>query len=226
MTAEIDAVTESAKAVQEVAKTGQAAIEAFSDLGRYLAEAFGTVPEDFVGLAFGDRLRAKRLANALCVFREAFEGLSERNVAQTEEINLKHLRPLIEAISEESDETLQEMWARLLTNAMDPNSPVDLERTLIDTLRQLEPHDAVMLNAGHKFEQTLKRDWGAQDVTDSTSVRLSQAIVSLERLAALKLVEICGKHHFFQDHSFRISCLGQELFIACSPSRPAASQSQ
>ena len=54
MSDEIEAVTETAKAVQEVAKTASKALEATSAAGKFLAKMLGTVPEDVVGLAGGD----------------------------------------------------------------------------------------------------------------------------------------------------------------------------
>ena len=47
---EIEAVTETAKAVQEVAKTGRALIEPGTDLAKYVPRVLGTVPEDVVGV--------------------------------------------------------------------------------------------------------------------------------------------------------------------------------
>lgn len=60
MTDEIEAATKTAKAVHETSKLGRAVIEAGSDLARYFAKVLGTVPEDLVGLAFGDYIHIKR----------------------------------------------------------------------------------------------------------------------------------------------------------------------
>ncbi len=56
---EIEAVTETAKAVQEVAKTGRALIEPGTDLAKYVSRVLGTVPEDVVGFLVGGPRRPR-----------------------------------------------------------------------------------------------------------------------------------------------------------------------
>jgi len=49
---------------------------------------------------------------------------------------------------------MQDLWANLMANAMDPDTDVDLQKSLIETLRQFEPR-AVSLNAG-SFRDSLE----------------------------------------------------------------------
>ena len=187
MSDEIEAVTEGAKAVQESAKLGQAVIEAGSDLAKYVGRALGTVPEDLVGLSFGDRLRVKRIENVTRMFREAEARLDNRNVEHREEINTKLIGPLLEAMSEESDETLQDLWAQLLANAMDPNSGVSLQRVLIDTLRRFEPIDAVVLGYYATADNPGFRS--PAQVADSMNWRPTECAVSIQRLENLRCLD-------------------------------------
>lgn len=215
MTDEIEAVTESAKAVQEVAKTGRAVVEAGSGLARYLAKVFGTVPEDLVGLSFGDALRAKRLANAERVLAAAFERLEARGIEDPVEINTKHIQPLLEAVGEESDETLQAMWAELLANAMDPNKETHLQRVLIDTLRQLEPVDAIMLKV-LDATQPKGQLTNATNIAKQVGLRSDIVVVSLERLHRIGCVYVnAHRPELLFESSLSINALGKELLLAC-----------
>ncbi len=73
------------------------------------------------------------------------EILRQRGVEDPKPIGPKALLPALEAASEESDETLQNMWASLLANAMDPDKDISLQQVFIDTLKQFEPIDALVL---------------------------------------------------------------------------------
>lgn len=221
MTDDLEVAKESAKAVQEVAKTGRAVIEAGSDLGKFLAKALGTVPEDLVGLTFGDFLRVKRIENAERIMRKAQVRLDARGVEEQKPLDAKHLKPLLEAISEESDDALQDMWANLLANAMDPNSPVHLERVLMETLRQFEPLDASVLDVTQKLNPTRKKLFGADMIGGAVGVRIGRAVISMQRLLDLGCIDIVGQQYRVESSSFRISYLGEELLLACSPDAPS-----
>jgi hypothetical protein len=58
----------------------------------------------------------------------------------------KILMPLIKAAVLESDETLAEMWARLLASAADPISKVKVQLGFVAVLRQLDSTDPTILN--------------------------------------------------------------------------------
>jgi hypothetical protein len=58
-----ETIKESAKAVQEVSKATTTAIMAGKKAFTYLANMFGTVPRDAVGLLGGDYLQELRLRN-------------------------------------------------------------------------------------------------------------------------------------------------------------------
>ena len=216
MSDENEIFTETAKAVRESAKLRQTVIEAGSDLVKYAGQVLGTVPEDLIGLAIGDRLRIKRFENATRILREAEARLDERKVERRKEINTKLIAPLMEAVSEESDETLQDLWAQLLANAMDPSSDVSLQRVLIDTLRLFEPIDAVVLghyapadNPGWKSPNTL---------ADSMDRRPTECAISLQRLEALRCLDDVRARKGDRpdlDTPYEISVLGIELCRAC-----------
>ena len=125
-----------------VAETGRASVESGSDLARFVGKALGTVPEDAVGLRGGDHPHELRIRVMDKISRKTEEILRKRGVENPEPIGPKALLPALEAASEETDETLQDMWANLLANAMDPNKDTSLQRIFIEALGQMEPIDA------------------------------------------------------------------------------------
>ena len=216
MADENEIFTETAKAVRESAKLGQTVIEAGSDLVKYAGQVLGTVPEDLIGLAIGDRLRIKRFENATQIMRETKARLDTRKVECREEINTKLIAPLLEAVSEESDETLQDMWAQMLANAMDPRSDVSLQRVLIDTLRRFEPIDAVVLD----YYATADNPGFTtpNQVADSMARRPTECAVSIQRLETLRCLDDVSRDNVGRpglDTQYEISALGTELGRAC-----------
>ncbi|MDO7850395.1 Abi-alpha family protein [Hymenobacter convexus] len=57
----------------------------------------------------------------------------------------KILIPLVQAAALESDETLAEKWAALLSNAADPEKRAQVQPGFVEVLRQLTPMDAQVL---------------------------------------------------------------------------------
>lgn len=73
--------------------------------------------------------------------------MEERGLAEpTRAVPLKFMIPLLRAASMEGDDELQDIWARLLVNAMDADSGVDLRRAYIDILENLTSMDAKFLS--------------------------------------------------------------------------------
>ncbi len=219
MSNEIEAVTEGAKAVQEVAKTTGKALDAAQSGGAYLARMLGTVPEDVVGLLGGDLLRQYRIRNWHRISEKTFDKLDQRGVEQLQPLNAKVIVPLLEATSNEGNETLQDMWAELLANAMDPDHDVSLQRVYIDTLKQFEPIDVRILSAyleagGHQ-QQT--PDYLAPGI----GLRVTEVIVSAERLVSLGCLNNMSRDSFSvgaPETPYMVSALGLELSRACSSS--------
>ncbi len=212
---EIEAVTEGAKAVQEVAKTTSKALDAAQAGGAYLARMLGTALEDAVGLLGGDLLRQYRIRNWYRISQKTFDKLGQRGVEQVEPLSAKVIVPLLEAASNESDETLQEMWAELLANAMDPNKDTSLQHIFIEALMQMEPIDALVFRA--MAEKAANEALNSQDLAERLACRETLAAVSVDRLADLGVLRemgSTGKPHY------DIAALGMELYLACQSDVP------
>lgn len=207
MDEELETIRESAKAIQEASKSGRAVVDAASDLGKWAAKVLGTVPEDLVGFSFGDYFREVRIRNMDRMRRKTDEILQRRGVKEPLSIGPKHAIPLFEAVGEESDETLQDLWARLLANAMDPNHEVQLQRVFIDTLRQFESFDALVFDKLATIGRSQAHAEGMAQAM-SGNVRSGLIQVSLDHLVGLRCVVV------FDASRYQLAALGWELRYA------------
>ncbi len=218
---EAKAIQETAKAVQEVAKATPAVIEAGTELARWVSSVLGTVPQDIVGITFGDYLRELRTRNLDRLRGKTEEILRQRGIEQPEPIDPKVAIPAFEAASMESNEELQDFWANLFANAMDPTKDVSLRHIFIETLKQFESIDALVLNVVAK--ESGKGIFLGRDVVTRTDLRSSQAALSLQQLENLGCVARTamggsgpGTKEYLLE-SVRLSPLGEELYAACRP---------
>jgi hypothetical protein len=210
MTEELETTKEIAKAVQETGKAVQGVTELVGNVGSWMSWVMGTVPEDVVALVAADRLRALRLQKQLehldSIRRKQEEILNKRGVEEPEAIGLKQAIPAFEAMADESDETLQELWARLLANAMDPNRDVNLQQIFIDTLKKFEPLDALTLEKLNTLA-TSKKEAATIREEIPGNVRASRIQLSLDRLVKFECAII-------NRGRYQLMALGEELWNA------------
>jgi hypothetical protein len=221
MSDEIEAITEGAKATREVAKTAGQGLDLVKAACGYLAWMLGTTPQDVIGLLGGDYLRQIRLQNLIRISEKTKQELKDRSVDEPEPLEAKHIVPLLEAASDESNDTLQDMWARLLANSMDPDRDVSLQRVFIDRLKQFEPIDARILSAYVELGEGNAQS--ANHLASAVDVRVTQVIVSAERLVSLGCLNDMTRDRFAAANpktTFMISALGLELSRACSSPPP------
>jgi hypothetical protein len=144
-----------AAAAGEAAKAAGKAIDLTSSFGSFLGRMFGAVPEDVVGLLGGDLLHHVRLRNCARLEQRTEEILCERGVSETVPLSPSVAIPLLEAAKNESREELQELWARLLAAAMDPNRDSRVRQSFVTTVKQLDPLDALILNFSYEITKRL-----------------------------------------------------------------------
>lgn len=211
MTEEVATTKEIAKAVQETGKAVQGVTELVGNVGSWMSRVMGTVPEDVVALVAGDRLRALRLRKQLehldSIRRKQEEIIRRRGIADPKPIGLKQAIPAFEAMADESDETLQDLWARLLANAMDPDRDVHLQTIFVDTLRQFVPNDAVVFHA--LYGTSSKQERKLTSLRQRLDLRESAIQLSIDRLKQLGcLLELSNYEKMIA------SPLGLELWYA------------
>jgi hypothetical protein len=189
-------VTDEAQAVSEVAKFGTKALEVVSGVGRYAAEVFGTMPHDAVGL-FGDKLRHRRLRNAAKLAEETRVLLEGIDAARLSEPSPSVIVPLLMWAADEERNELQSLWAKLLANAaIDGGKKV--RREFFETLRQLEPLDALALATMFALRNEDMRTSGMtarlhRDIPEKTgravgAIELQVSMQALDRLGCAKLM--------------------------------------
>lgn len=141
-----DELKESAKAIQEVAKTAGKAIDLSDRFGRFITRYIGASLEAAFGI-FEDKLKYMRWERQVRLMQRANDFLSEEGFTQpTRAIPLKFAVPLLEAASLEDDDDLQDLWAKLIVNSAIETSGVIINRTFIDILERLSPMEAKILN--------------------------------------------------------------------------------
>jgi hypothetical protein len=137
---------ETAKAAQEVAKLGQRSLETANRAGGYFAETFKEAI-GHIAAAASDSAEAFRIRNRASVLVKTKAKLAALGVTENyRAIEDRVAVPLIEAISVEGDETIQDAWAGYISNALDPDKPhITINRILIGVIRSLEPEDLPIL---------------------------------------------------------------------------------
>ena len=145
MTIESEAIVESARAVQEIAKTSGKAIDSVNELGRFIAPFIAGPLEQATGLV-EDKLRYMRWERQQRFMERVCQKLKELDENfPTKQIPLKFAVPLFQAASLEDDDYLQDLWANLLVNASVEKQRLELRRAYIDILERLSPLEALML---------------------------------------------------------------------------------
>lgn len=141
-----DEFSESAKAVQEVAKTTKAGIEATEKLGSFVSRIIGEPVDEVVGI-ITDKLKYMRWERQQRLTERAKQFIKEKNIKDDLRIvQPKVALPIIENASLEENDELQDLWAYLIASAVDPNFNGKIRMAFIDIIKQLEVNDVHILN--------------------------------------------------------------------------------
>ena len=225
-----DPVSETAKAVQEVAKTTGRAIDAGEKFGSFISRYLAGSIEQGMGI-FEDKLKYMRWERQVRLMQRAEQiqiesGWTEPNRA----IPLKLAVPLLEAASLEDDDYLQDLWARLLVNAANGHSHMTLQRAYISVLEQITSLEAAILQKIYAlpYEQTRHEGVevgklpgeaavGKDDGVDALSepaeeVRL--ALANLARLGCIVIQKSWGGGELFK--KVNPTLLGKSFVEACT----------
>lgn len=143
------AVSETASAAQEVAKTTGKGIEAVQEIGAFVARFLGGPLEQASGIV-EDKLKYIRWERCVRYMQRAEEFLGQQGLqAPTRSVPMKIAIPILEAASMEEDDDLQDIWARLLVNAADADSGSNVTRSLVTVLQDFGPLEVQLLQAIH-----------------------------------------------------------------------------
>lgn len=137
---------EEAKAAKAVAETAGKAVDGAREFGGFISKYIKESLEQGVGI-FADKLRYMRWERQHRLMQRADYFLKELGIeAPTRPVAMKIAIPLFQGASLEEDNELQDRWAKLLVNAADEKSGVNVARIYITILEHLSPYEALLLD--------------------------------------------------------------------------------
>lgn len=222
---DVQAVSEAAK---ELAPLGRDLVQAGTDLCQWFGDILGTAPRDAVGIILTDPLAHLRVRFGAAWMRRTREILKEKGVNSVEPVSPELLIDAYQGASLNSDEKIRELWARLMAAALDPDRDVSLNRTLIETLKQFDPVDALLFQAISTLAFQNNSIGEEVVIIDREAWSTIRQVIELRsgkhfrptqiHLARQKLVKIgcLGSRQAskYLDEEFFLTTLGAELWIA------------
>ena len=224
---------ENAKAVQEIAKATSKGIDALREARPFIEKVFGSLVEDAIGIV-SDRLKHYRLTQFHTLQTKTNQRLSELGVEKTLPVPPSIAVPLIEAATITDDEEIQDLWAGLMTSAMDPDFKEEIRPAYISIIKDLSPLDARVLQVVNDGVNSLPdvltdgQEFPSFDLTkfvEYFDMEHEELEISLQNLARLQCltsvsdldgtvrnVTCIGNYWMF---SIRITPLGRALMKAC-----------
>ncbi len=230
MTEETEAVKETAKATQEVAKTTGKAIDASREFGGFVSRYIAGPLEQGMGI-FEDKLKYMRWERQIRLMHKASDYMASIGLdAPTKPIPLKLAVPLLEAASLEDDDYLQDLWAKLLVNSSIESSAIDLNRSYIDILERLSHLEAKILSVIYSLPEDEVKNKSiltgnlpySAEVEDEENKKepiqpsdeVIFALANLERLGCISLPTAWGGGQIFS--TIYPAVLGRKLLEACT----------
>lgn len=163
------------KAAEELAKLGQRSLDTIDKAGAWIDGVFG---EGFteVGHAFADSMAGFRIRNRLRVLEKTQRAIDGAGLSgHTRSLPNRLTGPVLDAIADESDESLQDVWAAYIAFTVNPKNP-SADRLLVEVIRRLEPADWPILRKIFQSSPGRLRpeDFGIEEnALESTMDRLS-----------------------------------------------------
>lgn len=188
------------KAIEEAAKTLGKAVDVVKSAEPAISNIYGWM--------IGDRVAEARKRNADAFARKTRKIIEERDLKETAPLPERLATPLLEEAQRESREELQNLYAALLANAMDPAYTRDIRPEFVEIVKELEPIDVLLLNY---MADTAAQGFFLPDVLGHFgSYRASKIRIALDNLRRLKLISP-GEPHF------SLTFFAVEFMVACDP---------
>jgi len=230
MSKELETIEESAKAVQEVAKTTSNAIDASREMGGFISRFVSGPLEQGMGI-FEDRLRYIRWERQIRLIKRSEEFLTQQELPNpNKSIPLKNAVPLLEYATLEEDDYLQDIWARLLVNGTNESTGINIERAYIEILAQISALEAQILQTIYALPFNDMRHTGVitellpisakisdeknEDNLNEPPLEIIMALANLARIGCLKLPLTWGGGELFS--KIMPTIIGREFVAACT----------
>lgn len=140
---EAEAAKEAGKAVQETAKAASKTLDLIRDAGKI----FGPAAEELAAL-LGDRLRYWRFLNLNNIHKKVEKMREEQNISPdlVKFLSFGDSFRVIDAASLEDDDTVQELWARLLVNSTKEDGEPTIKKVHIDLIKSFSSAEVLFLD--------------------------------------------------------------------------------
>lgn len=135
-----------AKAEQERQKTTQELIRAARDAGAYFGPHFRDAISEF-GKLIGDTVGYWRFLNLNRILNNVQKRCEAGKIhpASFRQLSVGESLRFIEAASMEEEDTIQELWSRLIYNALNPDGTTAIRKVYVDLLKSISPSEALLL---------------------------------------------------------------------------------
>lgn len=199
-------IVETAKATQEVAKAATKGLEVSEKVGGFFAEVLGEPIETAVGI-LGDKLKFMRWERQVRLVDRVYEINKKRGVEGREKpVPPKLALPIIENASLEENDTLQDLWAKLISSAQGEFSSSSVRSAFIDIIKQLEVVDVKILDAMFDgFVQSV----GQQNISQGSPRRVS--------FSKNNIMQVLGISEYVYENSvdnlMRVRCVCSEVKV-------------
>ncbi|MBO0141587.1 hypothetical protein JZX87_10500 [Agrobacterium sp. Ap1] len=197
------------KAATEIAKTTGKAIDVGEKSGRYLAEIFQEAIAAYAGAA-ADSAVGFRIRNRASVAVKTEKHLSALGLDATFlTLDERAAIPLVDALSLESDDGLQDLWAAYISNAVDPvNKSIGVTALITHAISKLEPEDKAVLDRLFELDLEEMRQKPIKLRATDFSVSPEGLNFSLARFVAIGLFacDNSGSVGFAASEAHRMPC--------------------
>ncbi len=198
-----DEIIETAKAAQEVAKATTKGLEVSEKVGGFVAKVLGEPIEQAVGI-LGDKLKYMRWERQVRLV-ECVEEINKKrdNLGKEIPVAPKLALPIIENASLEEDDSLQDLWVKLLASSQINNRNLKVRSAFIDLIKQLESRDVEFLDEIYKGTiHELRGRSGAKTRINFTKKYFMDYLSLSEK-----------EYENIVDNLMRIRCIKSELMV-------------
>ncbi len=218
---------EIAKAASEISRTTDHALTIIEKIGRPLSRIIGEPLEEISGI-ITDKLKYIRWERSLRLVERANDFMEQRKpYLKLRRIPLSVAFPIFEAASLEENDDLQDLWARLLANAADASSGVQVMRSIVSILQDFSPmeaqllrviYDAPVMKGGIPTKGLPNEYIQPEEEEDDESALPSESVqIGLWNLIRLGCIYEAGTWDSFTGiRRIKITPLGKALVEACS----------
>jgi hypothetical protein len=212
------AITEVAKAGGKIADAVGKGIDAGQEIGKFLSgSSLKQIPRAIVSLLGGDWIIGKQVENIIKTQKRIHDLAIENGIRLDPSTLPWRLKvEFVRGMADEDDDTMQELWARLVVNATrEDDLKKDVDRIAIDVMRRLSPQSARLFIAIRDMKQS------SEKLTRTSIVRSYSATASLPKERVAMLIDHLSQLRCIQhrpigggQHATSITALGRSILDA------------